>query len=140
VYFEKPRSTIGWKGLINDPHLDETYAINTGLKIARQLLLEVNEMGLGCGVEFLDVISPQFIGDLVAWGAIGARTTESQVHRELSSGLSAPVGFKNGTSGDLEVCVGAILSASNPHRFLSVTKQGLAAIVTTKVRARVAEN
>jgi 3-deoxy-7-phosphoheptulonate synthase len=91
VYFEKPRSTIGWKGLINDPHLDETYAINTGLRIARQLLLEVNEMGLGCGVEFLDVISPQFIGDLVAWGAIGARTTESQVHRELSSGLSSPV-------------------------------------------------
>lgn len=132
VYFEKPRTTVGWKGLINDPNLDGTFMINKGLRVARELLLSVNEMGLPCGVEFLDVISPQFLGDLVSYGAIGARTTESQIHRELASGLSAPVGFKNGTSGDLQVCVGAIKSASAPHRFMSITKQGLAAIVTTK--------
>lgn len=132
VYFEKPRTTIGWKGLINDPLLDGTFKINHGLRLARTLLVDLNDMGIPCGTEFLDVISPQFVGDLVAWGAIGARTTESQVHRELASGLSCPVGFKNGTSGDLNVCVGAISSASAPHRFLSVTKQGLAGIVTTK--------
>lgn len=132
VYFEKPRTTVGWKGLINDPNLDESFNINKGLQLGRQLLMDVNELGLPCGVEFLDVISPQFLGDLVSWGAIGARTTESQIHRELASGLSCPVGFKNGTTGNLDVCAGAIASAAAPHRFLSVTKQGLAAIVSTK--------
>lgn len=132
VYFEKPRTTVGWKGLINDPHMNGTFKINRGLKIARQFLLDVNKIGLPCGVEFLDTISPQFLADLVSWGAIGARTTESQVHRELASGLSCPVGFKNGTSGDVQVAVDACGSASKRHSFLSVTKQGLAAIVHTK--------
>eukprot|EP00127_Corallochytrium_limacisporum_P003675 Clim_evm7s152 gene=Clim_evmTU7s152 len=131
VYFEKPRTTVGWKGLINDPDLTGTFQINKGLRKARKLLLQINEMGIPCGVEFLDVITPQYIADLVTWGAIGARTTESQVHRELSSGLSCPVGFKNGTSGDVQIAIDAIRSAKNPHHFLSVTKQGLAAIVCT---------
>ncbi|MFM2328199.1 MAG: hypothetical protein RLZZ494_302, partial [Pseudomonadota bacterium] len=112
VYFEKPRTTVGWKGLINDPYLDESFRIDEGLRIARQLLLEINRLGVPAGSEFLDVISPQYIGDLIAWGAIGARTTESQVHRELSSGLSAPVGFKNGTDGNLKIAVDAIQAAS----------------------------
>jgi len=132
VYFEKPRTTIGWKGLINDPFLDNTFNINKGLAVARNLLIDINRLGLPCGVEFLDTIIPQFIGDLVSWGAIGARTTESQIHRELSSGLSCPVGFKNGTMGNIEVAAAAIKAASYPHHFLGVTKQGLAAIVETK--------
>eukprot|EP00128_Syssomonas_multiformis_P004592 Colp12_sorted_trinity150504_noHs@31154 len=132
VYFEKPRTTVGWKGLINDPNLDGTFKINVGLKVARKLLVDVNELGIGCAVEFLDTLTPQFIGDLVAWGAIGARTTESQVHRELASGLSCPVGFKNGTEGSVQVAVDAVKASRSAHRFLSVTKQGLAAIVTTK--------
>jgi 3-deoxy-7-phosphoheptulonate synthase len=132
VYFEKPRTTIGWKGLINDPHLDESYAINEGLRVARKLLLDVAEAGLPAGCEFLDTIIPQFIADLVSWGAIGARTTESQVHRELASGLSMPIGFKNGTDGNVQIAIDAIRSAANPHQFLSVTKQGVAAIVATK--------
>jgi 3-deoxy-7-phosphoheptulonate synthase len=131
VYFEKPRTTVGWKGLINDPNLDESFAINKGLKVARQLLLDLNEMGVPAAVEFLDTISPQYLADLVSWGAIGARTTESQVHRELASGLSVPVGFKNGTDGNITVAVDAIRSASSPHNFMSVTKQGMAAIVET---------
>jgi 3-deoxy-7-phosphoheptulonate synthase len=132
TYFEKPRTTVGWKGLINDPKLDGSFAINQGLRVARKLLLDVVELGLPTGTEFLDPISPQFVADLVAWGAIGARTTESQVHRELASGLSMPVGFKNGTGGSIQIAVDAIRSAAHPHHFLSVTKQGLAAIVTTK--------
>eukprot|EP00756_Hemistasia_phaeocysticola_P008430 Hpha_TRINITY_DN14615_c0_g1::TRINITY_DN14615_c0_g1_i1::g.48006::m.48006/K01626/E2.5.1.54, aroF, aroG, aroH; 3-deoxy-7-phosphoheptulonate synthase len=132
VYFEKPRTTVGWKGLINDPDLDGSFHINKGLRTARKLLLQVNEIGLPVGCEFLDTISPQFFADLVAWGAIGARTTESQIHRELSSGLSMSIGFKNGTSGDLGIACDAVLSAKHPHSFLSVTKQGLAAIVHTK--------
>jgi len=132
VYFEKPRTTVGWKGLINDPHLDESFAINEGLRIGRRLLLELAEAGLPVGCEFLDPISPQFIADLVSWGAIGARTTESQVHRELASGLSMPVGFKNATDGNVQVAVDAIRAAANPHHFLSVTKQGVAAIVATR--------
>ncbi|ORY07597.1 3-deoxy-7-phosphoheptulonate synthase [Basidiobolus meristosporus CBS 931.73] len=132
VYFEKPRTTVGWKGLINDPLLNDSFQINNGLRIARRFLLDVNELGLPAGCEFLDTISPQFIGDLVSWGAIGARTTESQVHRELSSGLSVPVGFKNGTDGNVRVAIDAIKAASNGHSFLSVTKQGLSAIVTTE--------
>jgi 3-deoxy-7-phosphoheptulonate synthase len=132
VYFEKPRTTVGWKGLINDPHLDESFAINEGLRIARRFLLDVNELGLPAGCEFLDAIIPQFIADCVSWGAIGARTSESQVHRELASGLSMPVGFKNGTDGNVQVAIDAIRSANNPHHFLSVTKQGLAAIVATR--------
>jgi 3-deoxy-7-phosphoheptulonate synthase len=132
VYFEKPRTTVGWKGLINDPHLDESYAINEGLRVARKLLLDVAEIGLPAGCEFLDTIIPQFIADLVSWGAIGARTTESQVHRELASGLSMPIGFKNGTDGNVQIAIDAIRSAANPHQFLSVTKQGVAAIVATK--------
>ena len=131
VYFEKPRTTIGWKGLINDPHLDDSYAINDGLRLARRFLHDVTELGLPAGTEFLDPITPQFIADLVAWGAIGARTSESQVHRELASGLSMPVGFKNGTAGTVAIAIDAIRSAQHPHRFLSVTKQGLAAIVAT---------
>ena len=131
VYFEKPRTTVGWKGLINDPELDGTFKINRGLKVARSLLLELNEMGMPCAVEFLDTISPQYIGDLVAWGAIGARTTESQVHRELASGLSCPVGFKNGTDGSITVAIDALRAAASGHSFLSVTKQGLSAIVET---------
>jgi 3-deoxy-7-phosphoheptulonate synthase len=132
VYFEKPRTIVGWKGLINDPHLDETFAINEGLHKARRFLLDVAELELPAGTEFLDPISPQFIADLVSWGAIGARTSESQVHRELASGLSMPVGFKNGTDGSIQVAIDAIRSASYPHHFLSVTKQGLAAIVETR--------
>jgi 3-deoxy-7-phosphoheptulonate synthase len=132
VYFEKPRTIVGWKGLINDPHLDETFAINEGLHQARRFLLDVAELDLPAGTEFLDPISPQFIADLVSWGAIGARTSESQVHRELASGLSMPVGFKNGTDGSIQVALDAIRSASYPHHFLSVTKQGVAAIVETR--------
>ena len=132
VYFEKPRTTVGWKGLINDPYLDESYRIHEGLRIARQLLLDINRLGMPAASEFLDVISPQYIGDLIAWGAIGARTTESQVHRELASGLSAPVGFKNGTDGNLKIAIDAIQAASKPHHFLSVHKNGQVAIVETK--------
>jgi 3-deoxy-7-phosphoheptulonate synthase len=131
VYFEKPRTTVGWKGLINDPNLDGSFSINEGLRIARQLLLDVNETGVPVGCEFLDMITPQYIGDLVAWGAIGARTTESQVHRELASGLSCPVGFKNGTDGNIRIAVDAIRAAQAPHHFLSVTKGGHSAIVST---------
>ncbi len=131
VYFEKPRTTVGWKGLINDPYLDETFRIDEGLRIARQLLLDINRLGIPAGSEFLDVISPQYIGDLIAWGAIGARTTESQVHRELASGISAPIGFKNGTDGNIKIAIDAIQSASRPHHFLSVHKNGQVAIVET---------
>jgi 3-deoxy-7-phosphoheptulonate synthase len=131
VYFEKPRTTVGWKGLINDPKLDGSFSINEGLRIARQLLLDLNEMGVPVGCEFLDMITPQYIADLVAWGAIGARTTESQVHRELASGLSCPVGFKNGTDGNIKIAVDAIRAAQAPHHFLSVTKGGHSAIVST---------
>ncbi len=132
VYFEKPRTTVGWKGLINDPYLDESYRIHEGLRIARQLLLDINRLGVPAASEFLDVISPQYIGDLIAWGAIGARTTESQVHRELASGLSAPVGFKNGTDGNLKIAIDAIQAAGKPHHFLSVHKNGQVAIVETR--------
>jgi 3-deoxy-7-phosphoheptulonate synthase len=131
VYFEKPRTTVGWKGLINDPDLDGSFVINRGLRAARQLLLDVVGAGLPAGCEFLDPITPQFHADLVSWGAIGARTAESQVHRELASGLSMPVGFKNGTAGSVSIAIDGILSARNPHHFLSVTKQGVAAIVAT---------
>ena len=131
VYFEKPRTTVGWKGLINDPDLDDSFNINKGLRTARSLLLDLNEMGLPCGTEFLDMITPQYIADLIAWGAIGARTTESQVHRELASGLSCPVGFKNGTDGNLKIALDAIKAASQSHHFLSVTKGGHSAIVST---------
>ncbi len=131
VYFEKPRTTVGWKGLINDPYLDNSFRINDGLRIARELLMNINELGLPAGTEFLDVISPQYIADLISWGAIGARTTESQVHRELASGLSCPVGFKNGTDGNIKIAVDAIKAASQPHHFLSVTKGGHSAIVST---------
>lgn len=132
VYFEKPRTTVGWKGLINDPHLNGSYAINHGLHVARKLLLDIVEMGLPAGCEFLDTITPQFTADAVTWGAIGARTTESQVHRELASGLSMPVGFKNGTDGSIQIAIDAIRAAAHPHSFLSVTEQGMAAIVSTK--------
>jgi len=132
VYFEKPRTTVGWKGLINDPYLDESFRIDEGLRIARQLLLEINRSGMPAGSEFLDVISPQYIGDLISWGAIGARTTESQVHRELSSGISAPIGFKNGTDGNIRIATDAIQAAARPHHFLSVHKNGQVAIVQTK--------
>ncbi|QBK06247.1 3-deoxy-7-phosphoheptulonate synthase [Hylemonella gracilis] len=132
VYFEKPRTTVGWKGLINDPYLDESYRIDEGLRIARQLLIEINRLGLPAGSEFLDVISPQYIGDLISWGAIGARTTESQVHRELASGLSAPIGFKNGTDGNIRIATDAIQAASRGHHFLSVHKNGQVAIVQTQ--------
>ncbi len=131
VYFEKPRTTIGWKGLINDPDLNGTYNINHGLKLARELLFKLNQMGVPTGTEFLDTIIPQFISDLISWGAIGARTTESQIHRELASGLSMPVGFKNGTSGGVQLAIDAISSAKYPHHFLSVTKHGIPAIVST---------
>jgi 3-deoxy-7-phosphoheptulonate synthase len=131
VYFEKPRTTVGWKGLINDPYLDESYRIDEGLRMARQLLIEINRLGLPAGSEFLDVISPQYIGDLIAWGAIGARTTESQVHRELASGLSAPIGFKNGTDGNIKIATDAIQAAARGHHFLSVHKNGQVAIVQT---------
>ena len=132
VYFEKPRTTVGWKGLINDPYLDESYRIDEGLRIARQLLIEINRLGLPAGSEFLDVISPQYIGDLISWGAIGARTTESQVHRELASGLSAPIGFKNGTDGNIKIATDAIQAAARGHHFLSVHKNGQVAIVQTQ--------
>lgn len=135
VYFEKPRTTVGWKGLINDPALDGSFRINQGLRLARKLLRDLAEAGIATGTEFLDTISPQFLADLVGWGAIGARTTECQLHRELASGLSMPVGFKNGTRGGaqgVQLAVDAVLAASHPHRFLSVTKQGLAAIVATR--------
>ena len=131
VYFEKPRTTVGWKGLINDPHLDGTFDINFGLRQARQLLLTLNDMGMPASTEFLDMITPQYYVDLISWGAIGARTTESQVHRELASGLSCPVGFKNGTDGNLKIAIDAIGAASHPHHFLSVTKTGHSAIVHT---------
>ena len=131
VYFEKPRTTVGWKGLINDPRLDDSFRINEGLRLARRILLEINELDLPAGTEYLDMITPQYIADLIAWGAIGARTTESQVHRELASGLSCPVGFKNGTNGDVRIAVDAIKAASAPHHFLSVTKGGHSAIVHT---------
>jgi 3-deoxy-7-phosphoheptulonate synthase len=131
VYFEKPRTTVGWKGLINDPYLDESFRIDEGLRIARQLLIEINRLGLPAGTEFLDVISPQYLGDLISWGAIGARTTESQVHRELASGLSAPIGFKNGTDGNIRIATDAIQAAAGGHHFLSVHKNGQVAIVQT---------
>ena len=131
VYFEKPRTTVGWKGLINDPNLDNSFEINTGLRLARELLLDLNNMDMPAGTEYLDLISPQYVADLVSWGAIGARTTESQVHRELASGLSCPVGFKNATDGGLQVAVDAIGSATRPHHFLSVTKEGKSAIFST---------
>ena len=132
VYFEKPRTTVGWKGLINDPYLDESCRIDEGLRIARQLLIEINRLGLPAGSEFLDVISPQYIGDLISWGAIGARTTESQVHRELASGISAPIGFKNGTDGNIKIATDAIQAAAGGHHILSIHKNGQVAIVQTK--------
>jgi 3-deoxy-7-phosphoheptulonate synthase len=131
VYFEKPRTTVGWKGFINDPHLDGTFAINEGLRLARKLLLDINRMGLPCGTEFLDLLSPQYTSDLIAWGAIGARTTESQTHRQLASGLSCPVGFKNGTDGSIRVAVDALRAAAAPHAFMGMTKTGQAAIFET---------
>ena len=132
VYFEKPRTTVGWKGYINDPRLDGSFRINEGLRRARELLLEINALGLPCGTEFLDLLSPQYISDLIAWGAIGARTTESQSHRQLASGLSCPVGFKNGTDGSLQVAADAVLAASHPHSFMGMTKMGVAAIFETR--------
>ncbi|WP_018314681.1 3-deoxy-7-phosphoheptulonate synthase [Cupriavidus sp. UYPR2.512] len=132
VYFEKPRTTVGWKGLINDPYLDKSYRIDEGLRIARSLLVDINRLGLPAAGEFLDVISPQYIGDLICWGAIGARTTESQVHRELASGISAPIGFKNGTDGNIKIAIDAIQAASRPHHFLGVHKNGQVATVHTK--------
>lgn len=131
VYFEKPRTTLGWKGLINDPYFDESFRISDGLRIARRLLLDFAEMGVPAGTEFLDMISPQYVSDLVSWGAIGARTTESQVHRQLASGLSCPVGFKNGTSGNVQIAIEAILSANHPHTFLGTSETGQAAILLT---------
>ncbi len=131
IYFEKPRTTVGWKGLINDPHLNGSFAINQGLKLARKVLLDINNMGVPAGTEFLDLITPQYISDLISWGAIGARTTESQAHRELASGLSCPVGFKNGTDGTLKVAIDAVSAASQPHYFLSLTKAGHSAIFAT---------
>jgi len=132
VYFEKPRTTVGWKGLINDPDLDGSFRINHGLRVARELLMEINAAGLPAGCEYLDMITPQYIADFVSWGAIGARTTESQVHRELASGLSCPVGFKNGTDGNIRIATDAIKAAQQPHHFLSVTKGGHSAIVSTR--------
>ena len=131
VYFEKPRTTVGWKGLINDPRLDNSFRINEGVRLARGLLLAINDMGMPCATEFLDTITPQYTADLISWGAIGARTTESQVHRELASGLSCPVGFKNGTDGNVRIAIDAIRAAQSPHHFLSVTKAGHSAIVST---------
>lgn len=131
VYFEKPRTTVGWKGLINDPRLDDSFRINEGLRLARRLLLDINALGMPCATEFLDLITPQFHSELISWGAIGARTTESQSHRELASGLSAPIGFKNGTGGDVQIAVDAVKSSSQPHHFVGVTEQGLAGIVRT---------
>jgi 3-deoxy-7-phosphoheptulonate synthase len=135
VYFEKPRTTVGWKGLINDPDLDGSFNINQGLRRARGLLLDINQLGLPAGCEFLDIITPQYLADLVAWGAIGARTTESQVHREMASGLSCPIGFKNGTDGNVKIAIDAVQAASNPHHFLAVTKQGISAIAATSGNA-----
>ena len=132
VYFEKPRTTVGWKGLINDPGLDGSYRINDGLRLARRFLLDLAELGVPAGCEFLDPVSPQYTSDLVSWGAIGARTTESQVHRELASGLSMPVGFKNGTGGTVQIAIDAVRAAAHPHRFIGVTEQGLAAFVSTR--------
>jgi 3-deoxy-7-phosphoheptulonate synthase len=132
VYFEKPRTTVGWKGLINDPYLNESFRINEGLRIARDLLVRINQMGVAAASEFLDTISPQYIADLISWGAIGARTTESQVHRELASGLSAPIGFKNGTDGNVQIAIDAILASQRRHHFLSVHKNGQVAIVETR--------
>ena len=132
VYFEKPRTSVGWKGLINDPYLDESYRINEGLRIARSLLVDISRLGVPAGSEFLDVISPQYIGDLIAWGAIGARTTESQIHRELASGISAPIGFKNGTDGNVKISADAMLAASHPHHFLGVHKNGQIAMIGTR--------
>jgi len=132
VYFEKPRTTVGWKGLINDPDLNSTFNINKGLRVARQLLLDVNDLGMPAATEYLDLITPQYLSDLIAWGAIGARTTESQVHRELSSGMSCPVGFKNATDGGIKIAIDAIGAAMSPHHFLSVTKEGRSAIFSTK--------
>jgi 3-deoxy-7-phosphoheptulonate synthase len=131
VYFEKPRTTVGWKGFINDPRLDGSFAINEGLRLARRLLVDLNRMGMPCGTEFLDLLSPQYISDLIAWGAIGARTTESQTHRQLASGLSCPVGFKNGTDGSIKVAVDALRAAAAPHAFMGMTKTGQAAIFET---------
>ncbi len=131
VYFEKPRTTVGWKGYINDPHLNESFDINEGLRLARKLLLEINETGLPCATEFLDLISPQYIADLISWGAIGARTTESQSHRQLASGLSCPVGFKNGTDGNIRIAVDAIKAAASRHHFVSITKSGHVAVFKT---------
>jgi 3-deoxy-7-phosphoheptulonate synthase len=131
VYFEKPRTTVGWKGFINDPRLDETFDMNEGIRLARKLLLEINESGIPCGTEFLDLISPQYIADLIAWGAIGARTTESQSHRQLASGLSCPVGFKNGTDGNIRIAVDAIKAAAARHHFISITKSGHVAVFKT---------
>jgi len=135
VYFEKPRTTVGWKGLINDPDLDGSFNINQGLRRARGLLLDINQLGLPAGCEFLDIITPQYIADLVAWGAIGARTTESQVHREMASGLSCPIGFKNGTDGNVKIAIDAVQAASHPHHFLAVTKQGISGIAATSGNA-----
>jgi len=132
VYFEKPRTTVGWKGLINDPGLDGSFRINEGLRLARGLLVDINELGVPAGCEFLDMITPQYIADLVSWGAIGARTTESQIHRELASGLSCPIGFKNGTDGNVRIALDAVRAASQPHHFLAVTKQGRSAIAATR--------
>jgi len=131
VYFEKPRTTVGWKGLINDPNLDNSFEINKGLRISRELLIDINNMGVPAATEFLDLITPQYVADLISWGAIGARTTESQLHRELASGLSCPVGFKNGTDGTLKVAIDAVSAAQRPHHFLSLTMQGRSAIFTT---------
>jgi len=131
VYFEKPRTTVGWKGLINDPNLDDTFEINQGLHLARNLLLDINDLGMPAGTEFLDLITPQYFSDLISWGAIGARTTESQGHRELASGLSCPVGFKNGTDGTLRIAIDAMHAAARPHHFLSLTKDGHSAIFST---------
>ena len=135
VYFEKPRTTVGWKGLINDPRMDDTFRIEEGLRLARHLLVDINELGLSCGTEALDPITPQYLGDLIAWSAIGARTTESQTHRELASGLSSPVGFKNGTDGNLEVALNAMLSAAQPHAFLGINGNGQVAITQTRGNA-----
>src|SRR3954469_10552078 len=132
VYFEKPRTTIGWKGFINDPHLDESFDMNEGLRLARKLLLDIDTIGVPCGTEFLDLISPQYLADLIAWGAIGARTTESQSHRQLASGLSCPVGFKNGNDGSVQVAADAVLAAAAPHSFMGMTKMGVAAIFETR--------
>src|SRR5688572_24241821 len=131
VYFEKPRTTVGWKGFINDPRMDETFDINEGIRLARKLLRQINELGVPCGTEYLDLITPQYLADLIAWGAIGARTTESQSHRQLASGLSCPVGFKNGTDGNIRIAVDAIKAANSRHHFISVTKSGHVAVFKT---------